>query len=77
MDTKQTTNDKIKPIMLLRLSKFINQIVGTRTLPSSYQKQLGKPSVIMKLDIEGSEVEVVEDLIMQGSLQHIDVIMGR
>ena len=36
---------------------------------------LGKPSVIMKLDIEGSEVEVVEDLIMQGSLQYIDVMM--
>ena len=29
----------------------------------------------MKLDIEGSEVEVVEDLIMQGSLQYLDVMM--
>ena len=36
---------------------------------------LGKPAVIMKLDIEGSEVEVVEDLIMQGSLQYLDVMM--
>ena len=29
----------------------------------------------MKLDIEGSEVEVMEDLIMQGSLQYLDVMM--
>ena len=62
--------------MLLRLANFINKVVGMRNLPIGVDShQLGKPSVVMKLDIEGSEVEVLEDLIMQGSLQHIDVIM--
>ena len=76
VNAEQTSNDEIKPITLLRLSKFINEIVGTRTIPDYFnQNELGKPSVIMKLDIEGSEVEVVEDLIMQGSLQHLDVMM--
>jgi len=67
---------KQNDILLIRLADFINNVVGRRKLPGNVdEKILGKPSVIMKLDIEGSEVEVVEDLIMQGSLQYIDVMM--
>ena len=33
-----------------------------------------KPSVVMKLDIEGSELEVLTDLLVTGSLQHIDLL---
>lgn len=29
----------------------------------------------MKMDIEGSEVEVLPDLALRGALQHVDVIM--
>ena len=29
----------------------------------------------MKMDIEGSELEVIHDLILTGSFQHIDYIM--
>ena len=54
-------------IQLIRLASFINEEVGQRQLPKNIdEKILGKPSVVMKLDIEGSEVEVIEDLIMQG-----------
>ena len=54
-------------IQLIRLATFINEEVGQRQLPKNIdEKTLGKPSVVMKLDIEGSEVEVIEDLIMQG-----------
>ena len=43
------------PIRLIRLSRFINEVVGKRKLPSGADKKLlGKPSVIMKLDIEGT-----------------------
>jgi len=63
-------------IQLIRLATFINEEVGQRQLPKNIdEKTLGKPSVVMKLDIEGSEVEVIEDLIMQGSLQYIDVML--
>jgi len=30
------------------------------------------PSVVMKLDVEGRELEIVPDLVMSGALQHID-----
>ena len=51
---------------MIRLATFINNEVGQRELPKIDEKILGKPSVVMKIDIEGSEVEVIEDLVMQG-----------
>ena len=51
---------------MIRLATFINNEVGQRELPNIDEKVLGKPSVVMKIDIEGSEVEVIEDLVMQG-----------
>ena len=42
------------PIRLIRLSRFINEVVAKRKLPlGADEKVLGKPSIIMKLDIEG------------------------
>ena len=29
----------------------------------------------MKLDVEGSEIEVVSDLILTGAFQHVDAVM--
>ena len=34
------------------------------------------PAVIMKLDIEGKEVDVVPDLMMSGALSSVDLIMA-
>ena len=52
---------------MIRLANFINKVVGQRKLPKNIgEKILGKPSVVVKLDIEGTEVEVIQDLIMQG-----------
>ena len=65
-DKKKDKNDKGIPIQLIRLATFINNEVGQRELPKIDEKILGKPSVVMKIDIEGSEVEVIEDLVMQG-----------
>ena len=64
--TKKEKN-KGTPIQLMHLSAFINEEVSQRQLPKNLnEKVLGKPSVVMKIDIEGSEVEIIEDLIMQG-----------
>merc|ERR1712109_111171 len=32
------------------------------------------PAVVMKLDVEGRELDVIPDLVMSGALQHIDHI---
>ena len=61
---------------LMRLSDYILYKVITRKLPNPLSAEvLGKkPSVVMKLDIEGSELEVLTDLLVTGSLQHIDLV---
>ena len=50
----------------MRLSDFIMERVATRTIPEITSTR--KPSVLMKLDIEGSELEVLTDLIVTGAL---------
>ena len=55
------------PVQLIRLAKLIKDEVGNRKLPNDVDVNIhGEPTVVMKIDIEGSEVEVIEDLIMQG-----------
>ena len=64
-------------VNMIKLSDFINNIVATRIVPSSSADKAGKdfnlPTVLMKIDIEGSEVDVVSDLLFSGSLRHVDV----
>ena len=68
-------------VKMIRLSDFINNVVATRRIPdfSSYLTPRAytrrSPNVVMKLDIEGSEVDVAPDLFFAGSLQHLDAIM--
>merc|ERR1712062_50331 len=62
-------------VQLIRLSKFINEVVARRRIPSLDPKVHGDPKVLMKLDIEGSEVEVVPDLLEQKSFDHLDGCM--
>ena len=62
-------------VTLIRLSKFINEIVAKRKIPSLDPKIYGYPKVLMKLDIEGSEVEVVPDLLEQKTFDHLDGCM--
>ena len=65
-----------KLVNLIRLSDFINDVVANRIIPLTPADKSGKdikpPTVLMKIDIEGSELEVVSDLLFAGSLQHID-----
>lgn len=67
-------------VNMIKLSDFINNIVATRKISplSSAEKldlNIKPPTVMMKLDIEGSEVDVVSDLLFSGSLKHVDVTM--
>lgn len=44
-----------KEVKLMRLSNYLKDVVGTRSLPDNFKTDL-KPTVLMKMDIEGSEV---------------------
>ena len=62
---------------MTRLVDYIHHKVLTRKLPRSLNIETMKlkPNVIMKLDIEGSELEVITDLVVSGALQHIDLAL--
>jgi len=76
---KDTNAISQRLVNLIRLSYFINNIVATRIIPTSTEKftkeKVKPPTVIMKLDIEGSEVDVVADLLFSGSFKYLDVAM--
>ena len=67
-------------VNLIKLSDFINNVVATRKIyplssSEKSEENMKPPTVMMKLDIEGSEVDVVSDLLFSGSLKHLDVTM--
>ena len=61
---------KISSVKVVRIAQYIKEVVATRKLPKGR-----KGSVLMKLDVEGGEVEIVADLIMSGALANIDNIL--
>ena len=52
----------------------MKNVVGTRTLPVP-SSESHPPQIVMKMDIEGSEVDVMPDLIFTGGLEHVNNIM--
>ena len=74
-ENKKTVFKKV--VNMIKLSDFINNIVANRIVPSTSADETGQsvnpPTVLMKIDIEGSELEVVSDLLFSGSLRHVDV----
>ena len=73
-NVKNKENSNITDVTLIRLSDFLKDIVGTRNFPISPSVST-PPRVVMKMDIEGSEVDVIPDLIFSGGLQYINVLM--
>ena len=59
---------EISEVRVVRIADYINQVVATRQLPPGR----GSGAVVMKLDVEGLEVEIVSDLIMSGAIAHLD-----
>ena len=75
---KDTSNDdkgfNLKKISVIRLSDFLMNVVGKRKIPEPFFNN-SAPNVVMKMDIEGSEVDVIPDLIYSGGLQYINTLM--
>lgn len=55
---------------MMRVAKFITDVVGTRKLPLS--AQVTKPRVVVKCDIEGGELAVVTDMVVTGAMEVVD-----
>jgi hypothetical protein len=51
----------------MRLADYVLERIATRDIPESASTR--KPAVLMKMDIEGSELEVLTDMIVSGALQ--------
>jgi len=77
-DAKNHSTDdeglNFKNISVVRLSDFLINIVGKRKIPEPLYNN-SPPRVVMKMDIEGSEVDVIPDLIYSGGLQYINILM--
>ena len=61
------TKKSATPISLIRLSKFLTDVVAKRKFPPS-EGRVQAPKVLMKMDIEGSEIDVLPDILFNGGL---------
>ena len=68
LEANETTEDEIE-VKTIWLAKFIKEVVATRRKPNG-----PRGNVVMKLDVEGMEMELVPDLVMSGALSHVDNI---
>ena len=59
---------EISEVRVVRIAEYINTVVATRKLPPGR----GPGAVVMKLDVEGLEIEILADLIHSGALRHLD-----
>ena len=64
---------KYSPVTVVRLADFLRTVVGVRKIGKIDPE--APPKVLMKMDIEGSEIEVMSDLIFSGSTQYVNVWM--
>ena len=60
---------------MIRLSEFILQKVMTRKLANVISKENQSPQIVMKMDIEGSELEVLTDMVITGALQYVSLAL--
>ena len=49
------------------LADFINKVVAKRKRPGH-----GEGKVVMKIDVEGKELDILPDILVSGAIQHID-----
>lgn len=60
----------VENVPVVRLAEYMIEVVNTRKLPESAKNNT--PQVVMKMDIEGKELEVLPDLLMTGALVSVD-----
>jgi len=66
-ETHALGGSEVVPIKMMRVAKFITDVVATRKLPLS--AQVTKPRVVVKCDIEGGELGVVADMVVTGAME--------
>ena len=64
---------KENKISLVQLSDFLQNVVSKRKLPM--YNSASPPKLVIKMDIEGSEVGVIPDLIFNGGLKYVNLLM--
>ena len=67
--------EKIGVVRMIRLSTFVRNVVAKRKIPDNSNAGPFLPTVLMKMDIEGSEADVLPDMLFTGALPHINVTM--
>ena len=76
---EDSANGNYEKVSVIRLSDFLKHVVGKRRIPTIANKSSHKrhkpPRVVMKMDIEGSEMEVIPDLLFTGGLEHVNILM--
>jgi hypothetical protein len=76
---QDSINGNYAKVNVIRLSDFLKHVVGKRRIPkianTSSHKRHKPPRVVMKMDIEGSEMEVIPDLLFSGGLEHVNILM--
>ena len=71
-----SVNDNYAKVNVIRLSDFLKYVVGKRRIPVVDKKSSRKPPrVVMKIDIEGSEIETIPDILFSGGFEHINILM--
>jgi len=70
IDVQETVHD----INIVRFSEFVLETVATRKLP--LKAQVIDPKVVVKMDIEGMELEVIPDMYMTGAFRYVDNLHG-
>lgn len=71
-----SVKDNYEKVNVIRLSDFLKHVVGKRRIPVvGKQSSRRPPRVVMKVDIEGSEIEVIPDLLFSGGLEFVNILM--
>lgn len=65
---------KVTEVEVMRIADFITGTVAKRRIPQAVDGKL-PPAVVMKLDVEGREVDIMPDLVMSGAFGQIDSLM--
>jgi len=69
-DSHALAGSEVVPVKMIRVAKFITDVVAKRKIPLS--GEVTKPRVVVKSDIEGGELAVVTDMVVTGAMESVD-----
>ena len=74
INSKKPNNTTAIKNLVFRLGEFLKNNVRKIKFPAKNDED-DLPSVPMKMDIEGSEIDVISDIIFIGGLQYLNKVM--